>query len=1027
MQQLIQQRYELRAELGQGGMGVVYRAYDRLTGHIVALKRVTTPTRHLEFTTTTGSTNLPLALAREFRTLSRLRHPNIISVLDYGFDSDKQAFFTMEFLAEAQAVTRYAQNCSLEQKQRLILQIAQALQYLHRNGILHRDLKPDNVVVVDGAIKVLDFGLAIGHDYQTNEDDPVGTMRYMSPEQLSGSGASVRSDLYAFGVMIYEILFGVHPFESEFVARTVHRTLNEDIDFSKLELDARMRHILEKLLAKSPKKRFASVDELLAQFPAEIKELETPLIQDSFLKAAQFVGRERELASLRNSLLALREGISQAWLVAGESGVGKSRLLEELRIQALLDDVLVLRGQAIAETGAPYQLWRDMLRVLSLHSNPSNEEARVLQHLIPDMQRILDRLLPDAPKLEPQAFRTRLVSIITSLFQRLNRPAVLLLEDMHWAAEEIPILKEILKLSQQQPLLIVASYREDEAPQLQETLSEMSFMLLHRLNQAEIAELSASILGDKAENDALQDLLQRETEGNAFFIVEVLRSLANISGLAKIGTATLPPRIFAQGVQALIQERLNKVPETYRPLLRIAAVIGRDIDTAIMTYLADDKQTLAYWLNICATASVLEAHEESWRFSHDRLREAILAEIKPEEEQTIHERVALALEAIHPHDSAYLGRLAYHWQRAANPSKESLYCFLAGHQALENGLYPTAKTYLERALDLSNGLENPPQPAMLRLWLGEVLYSLGDYAQAEARLNEGIELSHKEANSAGLARSYNLLGNIALAKGDLKKAESDLLHSIAIGNEARDLLEVGKSTRVLGLVYETRSDYASAKVQYEASLQYLTDVQDDMGIAAALGNLAGVARLEKDYSEARRLYEQAMTRFEKLSFAWGIAYTATNLALVLEKVGDIQGAFAEHERAVSVCRAIQHRWGLSLSLGNLARTAVTVHDFKRASSALIEAVRISSSIKTMPLLMDLLAIYAYMMAEEGMIYDSLELLLFVMARDETEEITRVEYLDLLFDLEQQVDLDELADIQIRVIGQKLDSFISWLT
>src|SRR5690349_10384181 len=118
MQQLIQQRYELRAELGQGGMGVVYRAYDRLTGHIVALKRVTTPTRHLEFTTTTATANLPLALAREFRTLSRLRHPNIISVLDYGFDSNKQAFFTMEHLSEAQSVTRYSRNCSPEQKQR---------------------------------------------------------------------------------------------------------------------------------------------------------------------------------------------------------------------------------------------------------------------------------------------------------------------------------------------------------------------------------------------------------------------------------------------------------------------------------------------------------------------------------------------------------------------------------------------------------------------------------------------------------------------------------------------------------------------------------------------------------------------------------------------------------------------------------------------------------------------------------------------------------------------------------------------
>jgi tetratricopeptide (TPR) repeat protein len=616
---------------------------------------------------------------------------------------------------------------------------------------------------------------------------------------------------------------------------------------------------------------------------------------------------------------------------------------------------------------------------------------------------------------------------MNSLFQRLKRPAVILIEDIHWELDQIPIIEELLKLSRQQPLLLIATYREEEAPQLRDMLGDWSPMVLRRLNESEIAALTASMIGENADNEALQDLLLRETEGNAFFIVEVLRSLANISGLGNIGSATLPPRVFAQGIKALIQERLNRVPEDYRPLLKFAAVIGRNIDSALMTQLADDKQSLAYWLNICAGASVLEAFEETWRFSHDRLRDTILGELEPEEEKHIHEQVALAIESIYPHDSSYYARLAHHWQHAGNNSKEALYCFLAGYQALENGLYPTAKIYLERSLELSPKLEDPPPASMLRLWLGEVLYNMGDYAQAEERLNEGIALSQSEDDSSGLARSYNLLGNIALAQGFLEKAESHLLHSIAIGNEAHDLLEVGKSTRILGLVYETRSDYPSAKLQYEASLQYLSDMQDDMGIAAALGNLAGIARLERDYAEARRLYEQSLRSFEKLSFVWGIAFTATNLALVLEKIGELDAAFTQHERAVMLCRNIQHRWGIALCLGNLARTHIKKRQFKQASTALIEAVRISSSIKTMPLLMDLLAIYAYLLTEEGMIYDALELILFVMARDETEEITRVEYLDLLYDLEQQVDMDELADIQIRVIGQKLDSFIAWLS
>ncbi|HEX2622358.1 MAG TPA: protein kinase, partial [Phototrophicaceae bacterium] len=139
---LIANRYLLLEELGKGGMGIVYRATDRLNGSIVALKHVLTPAEQLQFASTDASADYRLALAQEFHTLATLRHPHIISVLDYGFDEQRQPYFTMDLLENAQSITDYGRGQTVAVQVELLIQTLQALAYLHRRGIIHRDLKP---------------------------------------------------------------------------------------------------------------------------------------------------------------------------------------------------------------------------------------------------------------------------------------------------------------------------------------------------------------------------------------------------------------------------------------------------------------------------------------------------------------------------------------------------------------------------------------------------------------------------------------------------------------------------------------------------------------------------------------------------------------------------------------------------------------------------------------------------------------------------------------------------------------------
>ena len=212
---LINGRYLLQEKLGQGGMGVVYRALDRLTGNTVALKWVLLPTEqpqgsYANLTLSRTQRNLRLALAHEFKTLASLRHPNIISVLDYGFDTQQQPYFAMTYLDKAKPLLAAAEGTTAVTRIHLIRQMLEALVYLHRRGILHRDLKPENVLVTDGAVRVLDFGLASAKE---DANESVGSWLYVAPEVLDGKSATEASDLYSVGVLAYRLFAGEHPFD----------------------------------------------------------------------------------------------------------------------------------------------------------------------------------------------------------------------------------------------------------------------------------------------------------------------------------------------------------------------------------------------------------------------------------------------------------------------------------------------------------------------------------------------------------------------------------------------------------------------------------------------------------------------------------------------------------------------------------------------------------------------------------------------------------------------------------------------
>ncbi|HUA72286.1 MAG TPA: AAA family ATPase [Solirubrobacteraceae bacterium] len=465
-------------------------------------------------------------------------------------------------------------------------------------------------------------------------------------------------------------------------------------------------------------------------------------------------------------------------LLAGDAGIGKTTLTAELARRVHDAGAIVLAGRSPRETVVPYQPFLEALRHWALNAAltdlraSTHEYGSELARLIPELRRRAPDL-PPPPQDEPETERYRLFEAVVGLLTELSRsaPVLLVLDDLQWADRpSLLLLRHLARATNPARLLIIGVYRSTErGDTFTNAMAELrrdrlaSQLDIRGLSEPETAELVRARAGVSPAR-AFAHALYEETEGNPFFVEEIIRHL--IEAGVQVGSASaseLQRFGLPEGVKQVIAFRLGRLEAPAAELLRVGAVIGRDVDAALLerVVVLGEEEFLAALEEALGAELLVESDQKpgSYLFSHALIRETLYESMSAPRRARIHKRVGEAIEAMQGRRrERYLPELAYHFTRAADPEdaeKAITYAFRAGEQATTMLAHEEAAEHYARALDVQGRFQ--PEAAERRcellLRLGEARVRGGDRALGSSAFREAAALAERLGDGARLARA----------------------------------------------------------------------------------------------------------------------------------------------------------------------------------------------------------------------------------------------------------------------------------
>jgi serine/threonine protein kinase/tetratricopeptide (TPR) repeat protein len=839
-------RFTFRRRLGAGSFGVVYEAFDRERHLPVALKLLHEPWAASLY-----------RFKQEFRALADLAHPNLVSPYEL-LNVGSNWFFTMELVRGGDLLrflradgpdgsspsgsfatasrgfrsahpshpssaseepeefsaspSLYSAPPDFEAIQPCLVQVAEGLQALHEAGILHRDLKPGNVLVTpEGHVKILDFGLAFmapaPEGPLERPDSNLGTPAYMAPEQLEGQPPSEASDWYALGVMLYQVLTGQLPFTGNPLEMAKAKRSLEACPPSLLlsSVPPALENLCLELLQRDPALR-PTGPQVLAALGSEICLLHpNPLAAASALPAPQ-ASRTRELGQLLEAFASLPAKGSTILHLHGASGLGKTFLLRRFlrEIRRIMPEALILPGRCFEQEAVPFKAMDTVVDALYRHLVQLPLERLV--SLLPPHGQALARLFPVLQQLsplrsvdpagevpDPVEFRRRAFEAFRVLLERLGAegPVVLAIDDVHWGdLDSAELLLDVFGGDAPPPILLLLCSMD--APEQSTAMLDrleavpafqrrMRGVELKELPPGEAQSLAAALLGPDYPDGRAAERIAQESGGNPFYIGEMAR---------QVRAGTLPPEGTLDGYLAA---RLASLDPGAQRVLQTLALAASPLPLGTLQQASGVEEEGPRFLTQLRTAHLVRALAGTQRRMletyHSRIREAALESLTPDALREAHLRLALALEAS---ADANPEAIATHFEGGGDLGKAAEFAALAGEKAFAALAFDRAAHLFQKSLDL-----RPPGHfalPRLRVALGDALASAGRSAEAG--------LAYQRAAAVAPAQE---------ARGLLRRASEEFLRAGRIDEGVAILQDVLRS---VGITYPASYSRALASALF---------------------------------------------------------------------------------------------------------------------------------------------------------------------------------------------------------------------
>jgi predicted ATPase len=775
--------YEVLGLLGRGGMGVVYRARQRSLGRAVALKF------------------LPAECARDpawlerFRrealTASALNHPHICTIYDTG-ESGGRPFLSMELVEGRTLESMLGRPRPAEELAPLFRQAAQALAAAHTAGVVHRDVKPANLMVRgDGIVKVLDFGLArrlpagaaagpAPGDRITDPGTLVGTPLYMSPEQARGEPVGAASDVFSLGVVLYELATGQHPFRADSELGILYAIATQaPVAPSRLnpEVPAALDELIQGMLARAAPLRPTAAEVEAAMTRSTAAAAGGPAIRRDDPRRPPTVGREQEGAALRAGFEEAAAGRGSVLCVTGEPGLGKStlaeRFVDELTAGGL---AFVARGRC-SERLAGAEAYLPFLEALDslLQGDGGAPAARAMKLLAPSWYAQLAPLAGDDPALAPaiaeardasQERRKRELAVFLGELSR-QRPVVVFLDDVHWAdPSSVDLLAYLGGRCAWLRLLLVLTYRPSDLLRAEHPFGPVKLDLEGRgvcrevalpfLSRADFDRYLALAFAGHQFPEELAAVLHARTEGNPLFMVDLLRYLRDRGVIVQdqgcwVLARALPdlPRDLPASIRAMVQRTVDQLIAADRHLLMAASVFGPEFGSVGLSEVlgretADVEERLAVLASVHGLVRLVGERTlpdgvvtVRYGFIHALYQNALYAALQPTRKAAWSAAAAQALLRHYGEKSVdRAADLAVLFEVARDPGQATDHYRIAAENAARLFAHHEAVTLARRGLAQVQKLPDTPERARrelsLQLTLGIQLQVGHSFAAPEA-------------------------------------------------------------------------------------------------------------------------------------------------------------------------------------------------------------------------------------------------------------------------------------------------------